>query len=186
MVTRRNVLLSKILYYKIGGKARFVLEVRSVDDVFEAITFLWKNKIEKYLVVGLGANLLMSDGDYDGVVIKFIPPGRSDIHITSDGLISAFAGHTLDQLIHFSFHNGYIGLEKLGGLPSTIGGAVRGNAGAFGIEMKDVIVKVTAVEFFRDSYEVREFTNEECAFSYRDSIFKKQHNLIILREFFHL
>lgn len=186
MVIHKNVPLSKILYYKIGGKARFVLEATSVDDIFEAVVFIQRNKVQKYLVVGLGTNLLMPDTDYDGAIIRICHPRKPDIHLTSDGLISAFAGHTLDQLIHFSFHNGYIGLENLGGLPSTIGGAVRGNAGAFGIEMKDVILKVSVVKILSSSYKTLEMTNEECQFAYRNSIFKQSQQYIILKGFFQL
>ncbi|MDP3941491.1 MAG: UDP-N-acetylmuramate dehydrogenase, partial [bacterium] len=170
----------------IGGTARFVLDVSSVDDVFEAVAFIQRNKIEKYMVVGLGTNLLMPDEEYKGAIIRFPPPRRDDMHMTNDGLVAVFAGHTLDQLIHFSFHNGFIGLENLGGLPSTLGGAIRGNAGAFGTEMKDVVVKVSAIEVSRASYAVREFTSEACEFSYRNSIFKKRPNLIVLKGFLHL
>lgn len=186
MVTHRNVPLSKLMYYKIGGKARWVLEANSVDDIFEAVAFIHRNKIDKYMVVGLGANLLMPDEDYDGVIIHLRESRKVDIHLTSDGLITAFAGQTLDDLIHFSFENGYTGLENLGGLPSTIGGAIRGNAGAFGVDMKRVLVKVSVLELTKSSYKTLEMTNEECQFAYRDSIFKKSQRYIVLKGFFHL
>jgi UDP-N-acetylmuramate dehydrogenase len=186
MLTKRDVPLSKILYYRIGGKARWVLEVSSVDDVFEAVSFIQQNKIENYMVLGLGANVLMPDVGYNGAIIHFISPKKQDMRMTNDGLVTVFAGHTLDELIHFSFHHELIGLELLGGLPSTVGGAIRGNAGAFGTEMQSVVVKVTAVELLRGSYKVREFTNNECRFSYRDSYFKKHPEAIILKGFFQL
>ncbi|MBI2442922.1 MAG: UDP-N-acetylmuramate dehydrogenase [Candidatus Levybacteria bacterium] len=171
MVTHNNVPLSRILYYKIGGKARWLLDATTVDDVFEAISFIQRNKIQRYFIIGLGTNLASR---------------KTDIHLTSDGLITAFAGQTLDDLMQFSFEHDLIGLENLGGLPSTIGGAIRGNAGAFGVEMEDVLVKVSVVEILRDSYTTREMTNEECQFSYRNSIFKQNPKLIVLKGFFHL
>lgn len=186
MITHNNVPLSRILYYKIGGKARWVLEASSVDDVLEAVAFIQRNKIEKYMVVGLGANLLMTDEDYDGAIIRLRAPRKSNIHLTSDGLIAAFAGQTLDELTQFSFDHDFVGLENLGGLPSTIGGAIRGNAGAFGADMKSVVVKVSAVKLAKDSYKTLEIANEECQFAYRTSLFKQSPEYIILKGFFHL
>ncbi len=186
MITRNNVSLSEILFYRIGGNARFLLEATSVDDVFEAVAFLQRNKIEKYIVIGLGTNLLMPDEDFNGVVIWLKAPRKEDIHLTNDGLISSFAGQTLDELIHFGFHNSLIGLEALGGLPSSIGGAIRGNAGAFGVEMEDVVVKVEVLSIVNETYTIKEFTQEECEFTYRDSFFKHNSQYIILKGFFHL
>lgn len=186
MVTKKNVPLSTLVYYKIGGNARFVLEAFSVDDIFEAVAFIQRNKIKKFLVVGLGANLLMPDEDYDGVILHLRSAVTPDMHVTSDGLLTAFSGQTLDDLIQFSFAHHFIGLERLGGLPSTIGGAIRGNAGAFGVEMKDVVVKVSALKLTEGSFKTVEMTNEECQFAYRDSIFKKTQDFIILKGFFHL
>lgn len=186
MVTRHNIPLSRILFYKIGGNARWVLEATSVDDIFEAVAFIKRNKIQKYMVIGLGSNLLMPDADYDGAIIRLRASRKPDIHLTSDGLITAFAGQALDDLIQFSFDHDYVGLENLGGLPSTIGGAIRGNAGAFGVDMKAFIVKVSVVQLSAGSYKTLELTNEECQFAYRNSFFKQSQKFIILKGFFHL
>lgn len=184
MKIRQNVPLSDILFYKIGGKTRWLLEAQSPEDVIEAIEFIQTNKIDQYMVVGLGANLLMPDEDYNGVVIRIKSPGVNDIRMTHDGIVVAFAGNTLDELIHYSFKHTLLGLEVLGGLPSTVGGAIRGNAGAFGIEMKDVIEKVSVLEVTDSGYEMREFTREECQFSYRNSLFKQNPQFIILKGLF--
>lgn len=187
MKIRKDVSLGDILFYKIGGKARWLLDASSTEDIVEAVEFVQTNKIEKYMVLGLGSNLLMSDSDYNGAIIRIRNTGGTpDIRLTSDGLIVAFAGQTLEELIKFSFEKNLLGLESLGGLPSTIGGAIRGNAGAFGVEMKDVIEKVSALEILDEGYTTREFSLPECDFSYRDSVFKKNPKLIILKGFFHL
>jgi UDP-N-acetylmuramate dehydrogenase len=134
----------------------------------------------------MGANILMPDEDYNGTIIWITKPTESDMHLTSDGLVSAYSGQTLDELIHFGFHNNYIGLEVLGGLPSSIGGAIRGNAGAFGVEMKDVLEKVEVLIVKDDGYEVKELQNTDCQFAYRNSLFKYEPQMIILRGFFQL
>lgn len=187
MKIRRDVSLKDIVFYKIGGKARWLLDCASTEDILEAVEFVQTNKIEKFMVLGLGSNLLMSDADYNGAIIRIRKSGGSpDIRLTSDGLTVAFAGQTLDDLINFSFQHNLLGLEVLGGLPSTVGGAVRGNAGAFGTEMKDVIEKVSVLEVLDGSFETKEFSQKECEFSYRDSIFKRSSNYIVLKGFFHL
>ncbi len=184
MVIHRDFPLSEILYYKIGGKARYVLEAKNRDDILEALTFIRKNNIHNFLVVGLGSNLLMQDADFDGVIIWLSKPDTQDISLTPEGLVQAFAGQTLDDLIQFGFSNNLIGIESLGGLPSTVGGAIRGNAGAFGVEMKDVLEKVEVFDLHESR--VKELTNKAGLFAYRDSLFKHSHNLIILRGYFRL
>lgn len=184
MVTHHNYPLSELLYYRIGGKARYVLEAKNRDDILEALDFVKKNKIEQFLVVGLGSNLLLPDSDFDGAVIWFCKPETQDIAIDSSGLVSAFAGQTLDDLIQFGFLHNLIGIESLGGLPSTIGGAIRGNAGAFGTEMEDVVEKVEVLDLA--SGQIKQMTNADCHFSYRNSLFKENHNLVILRGYFRL
>lgn len=187
MKIRKDVSLRDILFYKIGGKTRWLLDASSTEDIVEAVEFVQTNKIEKYMILGLGANVLMPDEDYDGAIIRIRKTsGSPDIRLTSDGLVVAFAGQTLEDLINFSFENNLLGLEVLGGLPSTVGGAIRGNAGAFGVEMKDVLEKVSVLEVLEDGYKATEFSLEECKFSYRDSIFKNNPKFIVLKGFFHL
>lgn len=186
MKIRHDVLLRDVLFYKIGGKARFLLDVSSTEDIAEAVEFIQTNKIDKFMVVGLGSNILMPDEDFNGVIVRVRSTAPEDIRITNDGLVVSFAGQTLDDLIKFSFTNNLTGLEVLGGLPSTVGGAIRGNAGAFGVEMKDVLEKVSVLEVLDAGYEIKEISSEECKFSYRDSLFKHNPNLIILKGFFQL
>lgn len=186
MKIRQNVPLKDVLFYEIGGKARWLLDASSSEDIIEAVEFIQTNKIDKYIIVGLGSNLLMPDEDFSGVVIRIRKTGTPDIRMTHDGLLVSYAGQTLDDLIQFSFENNIRGLEVLGGLPSTVGGAIRGNAGAFGVEMKDVLVKVGVLKISDDGYEVIELTRDECQFGYRDSIFKHNAQYIVLKGFFQL
>lgn len=186
MKIRQDVFLKDILYYEIGGKTKWLLDAQSSEDVIEAVEFIQAHNIKKYMVVGLGANLVMQDEYYDGVIIRMKSPGQSEIRMTHDGIVVAFAGNTLDEMIHYSFKNNLLGLEVLGGLPSSVGGAIRGNAGAFGVEMSNVIEKVVALEITDFGYELKEFTRDECNFSYRNSMFKQNPKIIVLKGLFQL
>lgn len=182
MTIHENLPLKDILYYKIGGIAKTVLEVTSKEEILAAFDYLKKNNISNFFVVGLGANLVMNDDFFDGVIIWISKSDEPDIKLTTDNLVDVYAGQTLDDLIQFMFRQNLKGIEVLGGLPSTVGGAIRGNAGAFGVEMKDVVVSVEALDV--TTGQIREYTNQESEFSYRNSMFKHNHNLIILRGIF--
>jgi UDP-N-acetylmuramate dehydrogenase len=180
-----NFQLSEILYYKIGGKARYILKIQNYEDLLEALAFVKKNNIHRILPIGLGANLLMSDEFFDGAVLWFTKPDEQLIKIQEDGLIEVFASHLLDDVILFSFANSFTGLEWAGGLPSTVGGAVRGNVGAFGNEIKQIVEKVEVIDTSRNN-EVTYLSKQELEFSYRSSIVKKNPHLIISRVFLRL
>jgi UDP-N-acetylmuramate dehydrogenase len=179
-----NFQLSEILYYKIGPKARFVLKIQDYADVEEALAFIKTHQIKKVLPVGLGANLLMSEKFFDGAILWFAKPEDTQITIGETGLIEAFASHSLDDLIHFSFKHGYVGLEWAGGLPSTVGGAVRGNVGAFGNEIKQYVEKVEVIDTSDENMHKKVLTNQELDFSYRSSIIKKIASFLYLNDFF--
>jgi UDP-N-acetylmuramate dehydrogenase len=168
--------LADILYYKIGGVARYLLIVQSKEDVLQALDFVKKNNIIKVLPIGLGSNLLLNDALFDGAVLLFKKP-ETPLLTTSDSIVESFAAQTLDDVIQFAFANSFIGIEWAGGLPTTVGGAVRGNVGAFGSEIKKSVSKVFAIDI--QTLEQKEFTNEQCKFNYRDSIFKQNKNLLI-------
>lgn len=180
-----NVPLSQIVYYKIGGAARFVIHCDKRQDIFEAIRFVQQNNIKKTLVLGLGANILLPDTGFDGAVLLLRGVGN-DIHVENEGMINVFSGESMDDLIRFSFSKQLVGLEWAGGLPSSVGGAIRGNAGAFGSEIKDTILSVDAIDLGDPELAVKTYTMQEAAFSYRDSYFKQHPNLIIISGTFRL
>jgi UDP-N-acetylmuramate dehydrogenase len=182
MIIHNNVPLRDILYYKIGGNARLLLQVKSYRDIIEAFDYIKEHNITNFFVVGLGANLLMPDNDFDGAIIQIAKGNSPYIKLTDDGLVEAYAGQTLDDLIQFGFDHHLRGIEALGGLPSTIGGAIRGNAGAFGVEMKDVVTHVEVLDTTTATIQL--FDNAQAEFSYRNSYFKRHQNVIILRGFF--
>lgn len=188
MILFENFPLKDILYYKIGGKARFVLKIQNRNDLLEALEFIKKNQIKKTLMVGLGANLLVSDNFFDGAVLWFVKPDKSSIKQDLDGLVEVFASETLDDLIQFCFKHNLRGLEWAGGLPSTIGAAVRGNVGAFGEEIGKTAEKVEVCDMYSKLvyYTKKILTNNDLKFSYRNSLIKDNKNLIVSTVFFKL
>lgn len=179
--------LSEVLWYRIGGKARYLIVCNVESDVVEAFKFLKKEKIDKYFVTGLGSNLLFTDGNYDGAVIQILTSDYSDgIRLVSKDTVGAFAGVTLDSVIQFAFENNLIGLEWAGGLPGTVGAAVRGNVGAFGGEIKDVFNGAEVLKITGAKQEILAMNKRDVKFAYRTSTVKKNPNMIVLTARFKL
>src|SRR3989344_6044041 len=165
MNIHQDFTLSEILFYKIGGRAKFVLEARSRDDIIEAFEFIKKNNIQKWFIVGLGSNLLVNDAPFDGAVIWIRGGEKPQCSITQEGLIAVHTGETLDTLIIYAFSQGFAGLESLGGLPSTVGGTIYGNASAFGGELRQSVDSVKLLDNTPGNTQMLTLPN--CEFGYR-------------------
>jgi UDP-N-acetylmuramate dehydrogenase len=134
----------------------------------------WAQEKElSFSILGGGSNVLASDEGFDGLVIRIVSDGMQ-----RDGnLLTIDAGRNLLETIRDAAAQGLSGWEKLAGIPGTVGGAARGNAGAFGSEMKDVVTAVRALN--TETGEINNFSNAECAFAYRQSYFKRHPQWII-------
>ena len=167
MITfEENILLAPFTSFHIGGSARYFVRVKSIEEAIEALTFAKTENLPVFILGG-GSNILVADTGFKGVVIKV-----ENEDVTGDGqMIAVGAGATLLSVVAFAVSRGLKGLENLAGIPGLIGGAVRGNAGAFGTDIGTHIISVMA--FNRDTFETKVFTHQECQFSYRDSFFKQ-------------
>src|SRR6266404_591993 len=177
--------LSKVLWFRIGGKAQYFLQCVSRKDVFEALDFVEAHHPNRIFICGQGSNLLFFDDYFDGVVIQLAADTKSQVSFT-DTLATAFGGETLDSLIQLAFNNKLIGLEWAGGLPGTVGAGIRGNVGAFGGEIKDRFVAAEVLQFDDKNIDVLEMKNEDLHFSYRHSIVKEKKNMIVTAAQFEL
>lgn len=184
MKVLQDIPLSDIVYYKIGGRARFVLQVTTIADIKEALKFYREKNISQLLVLGLGSNVILPDSHFNGAILWL--EGNGSSFTVKDTFIKAFAGESMDSLIKESLSASLVGLEWAGGLPSTIGGAVRGNAGAFGSETKDTFFEAEVIDMDDPAYGVKTFSHQEATFGYRDSFFKQHPNLIIVSATFQL
>lgn len=168
-----NVLLKNHTSFRIGGKAKYFFIARTKDELIKAVELAGKNNLPIFLLGG-GSKLLISDKDFNGLVIKI---QNSEFKV-QDFQIFAGAGILTQKLTAIALDNNLTGLEYLKGIPGTVGGAIRGNAGASSGSIGDVIKQVEI--FDKDKEKIKVFENKECQFNYRTSIFKENQNLIIL------
>jgi UDP-N-acetylmuramate dehydrogenase len=170
---KKNVPLKNHTTFKIGGKAKYFFIAKTKRNIIKAISVAKKLGLP-FFVLGGGSNLLVSDLGYKGLVIK-IQDTKYEILNTK---IYAGAGVLLSKPVAESINRGLAGLEWAVGIPGTVGGAIYGNAGAFGKSIGDSIEEVEI--FDTKDLEIKTFKNKDCKFGYRDSIFKNKKNLIIL------
>ncbi|KUK49814.1 MAG: UDP-N-acetylenolpyruvoylglucosamine reductase [Parcubacteria bacterium 33_209] len=170
---KENVLLSKYSTFRIGGPAKYLIEVSDPKELERAIEKALELDL-RFLVIGGGSNILFSSKGYDGMVIVF---NLGNKFLIDDNLIEVNASMPLNYLVNKL--DSYTGLEWAVGIPGTLAGAINGNAGAFGGEMSDLIKKVKALEVKDRKIIERDFSKEDCNFGYRNSIFKNNPNLII-------
>ncbi len=173
MHIQKNVPLAPYTTFRIGGLAAYYTEVSGAIELAEAYEYAEKQGLPIY-VLGGGSNVLFSDAGFSGLVVRMIDGGLQ----VMGQKISVGAGVPLFDVVRAAAQAGLQGMEMLAGVPGSFGGAVRGNAGAFGTEVGDVVVSVKALD--RHSGMVREYNREECAFDYRSTFFKKNPDMIIL------
>jgi len=181
MEIQENVPLFPLTTFQIGGHAKYFIEVTNVDDLGAALDYAETRNVPFFILAG-GSNVLISDDGFDGLVIK-IAFAKNNID-TVTKKVFAEAGCNLMEIIREAASLGLSGMEGLYGIPGSVGGAVRGNAGAFGTEMLDVVEEVTAVH--RETREMKVFSNADCNFSYRSSYFKKNPEWVVLSATFAL
>jgi len=181
---KKNISLAKHISFKIGGSARYFCIAKSKRDLIEAIKWAKQKKVP-FFVLGGGSNVLALDQGYEGLVIKI----RNSRFIIHNSEIYAEAGTKLEDLVKLSARQFLTGLEWAAGIPGTIGGAVYGNAQAFDIKMSDIvksveILNVKTLNPVRDKslngVKIKKLSKKQCQFSNKNSIFKKNKNLIIL------
>ena len=170
---KNNISLKEFTTFKIGGSVDYFCQVKDKDEIIAAIS-LAKEKNLPVFVLGGGSNILFSDEGFRGMVIKI---ANSGIEI-KDSLMKAGAGASLAQAVSVAKEEGLTGLEWAFGIPGTVGGATYGNAGAFEKSFSDIIKSVEVFDIKEEKIKI--FSNKDCAFSYRESFFKKNKNFIIL------
>jgi UDP-N-acetylmuramate dehydrogenase len=170
---KENILLSNFSHYKIGGPARFFFDAKSADDVRWAVTEAKKRKVPVF-VLGAGTNVLIGDDGFEGLVLRV---AIKDIKVKGT-TVTIGAGAPMADLVKFTITRSLTGMEWAGGLPGTVGGAVRGNAGCFGAETKDSVASVTSLDMKKMNLVTR--TVRACAFGYRESVFKKKNTAEII------
>ncbi len=173
-----NVVLAPFTTFHIGGPARYFARVRTVDELRTALASAEEKKLE-IVVLGGGSNVLIADEGFPGCVIRMESAetawnAHDSLHIE----VVADAGVEWDTLVRASVARGLHGLENLSGIPGTVGAAPVQNIGAYGAELSDTCAWVEA--FDTQTKEIIRFSAHECAFGYRDSIFKHERKHFII------
>lgn len=169
-----NVSLKKYTTYNSGGIARCVVYPNSSNNLIKLITFLKENNI-KFKILGNGSNLLFSDKNYDGVLIKLSK--FNNIKFLSNNKIRVGAGYSLVKLCNQVAKRGLSGLEFASGIPGTVGGAVYMNAGAYKSDMGYI---VSLVKVLTPDFKIINFVNKEMNFHYRSSFLQENPGYICL------
>lgn len=163
---QKNILLRDFSSYKIGGPAKYFFEAKTLEELKGALQRA-KKMGERVFILGGGTDILFPDEGLADTVIKI---GLNYIRPEGDALIIG-AGTSVEDFLKYCIEHSLSGWEWAGGLPGTVGGAIRGNAGAFRGETKDGIIEVTSVDQNQPDKFIKR-NNSQCSFSYRMSIFK--------------
>ncbi|MBI4050057.1 MAG: UDP-N-acetylmuramate dehydrogenase [Candidatus Doudnabacteria bacterium] len=167
---RKNYQLKKLTTMAVGGPARYFVAIKREKELLEALKWAKTRHLPVY-VVGEGSNLIPSDRGFPGLIIQ----NQIKRFKRQGNRVEVGAGNNLLQLILRLNKLGLAGLERMAGIPGTVGAAIYGCAGAYGQEIKDTIVSVRVW----DGKKNRSLSKQECKFTYRNSIFKKHKAWII-------
>ena len=178
IIDKKDILMNepmkKHTSFKIGGTADYFITIRNVSDLKKVQNFTTKENIP-FFIIGNGTNLLVLDKGIRGIVAKLsfekIEINKNKIIVSSDISVSKLAKVCAEQNLS--------GIEFLAGIPGTIGGAVKMNAGAYGSEIKDVVQYTKCLD---GNGNIVELSNEEQEFEYRKSVFSKNNYIILETE----
>ena len=173
-----NVPMKEYTSFKIGGLSECLIKIDNVEDLKEILKLAEKNKIP-LTIIGNGSNILVADEGIKGIVLKIeikkleIQEEEKKVYITIG------SGNKLGELTQKLSNREIAGFEFASGIPGTIGGAIRMNAGAHNSEMKDIIKTITYID---RQGQIHKINNGEAKFEYRSSIFAKEKYIILEAE----
>ena len=164
----RDIPLAPYTTLKVGGPARYFVEAKNESEILEALAYAREHSLEVF-VLGGGSNVVVSDAGWPGLVLKISIMGIRTAPKDGYVLFTAGAGEEWDTLVARSVEQNCAGIECMSGIPGTVGGTPVQNVGAYGQEVAETITTVHTID--AGSGDTREFSNAECGFLYRTSIF---------------
>lgn len=190
-----NEPMNKHTSFKVGGKADIYIELSNQEEIIGIVKFLKKQNIPTH-ILGNGSNTLFTDEGFRGIVLKInlkkleikelkdiekkkLEELRNIDTLTKENenfIITIGAGNKIMEIAQIFKQKGLTGFEELSGIPGTVGGAIKMNAGAYGKEIKDVVVQTTCID---KNGEIKILSNEEQKFSYRKSLFSNNEYIIL-------
>ena len=169
MIIKESIPLSTLTTMRLGGNARYVLEVEELKDIPEAFNFVKDHKLP-FFILGGGANTIATDEGFSGAIIVNKIKGIEVISETSDeAVVRAFGGETWDDFVEWTCERGYSGVEALSKIPGSVGAAPVQNIGAYGQEVSQTIESVEAYDI--KTGELVVIGREDMKMSYRSTIF---------------
>lgn len=164
--------LAPLVTFQMGGTAEFLIKIQTIADLKEAFTFTQEKKLP-VIVLGGGSNVLIKEGLIEAVILKIEIPGFLVVneHETSVD-IEVGAGEVWDSVVARTVAMGLSGIEALSAIPGTAGATPIQNVGAYGQEIKNTLISLTAYEI--ETGEIKTFLYKDCRFGYRDSVFKHE------------
>lgn len=172
---QKTLKLFSLKSYNTFGIQAYCKEFIEISNESQIIEFINKNKDRKsnFLIIGSGSNILFTD-NFDGIVLKNSLQGISHIsEDENDVIIKIASGEVWSEIVNYCVEKEWGGIENLSLIPGTAGAAPVQNIGAYGVELKDVLLKVEAIDLH--SGEKISLSNESCKFGYRNSIFKNEY-----------
>jgi UDP-N-acetylmuramate dehydrogenase len=181
MDIKENIPLAPLTTFRVGGNARYFAEIKEHKELAELASFASAKNVPIF-ILGSGSNILVHENGFSGLVIKPNIKGISMKPVAEKSVaITAGAGELWDDLVSATVEAGLYGLENLSGIPGTVGAAPVQNIGAYGSEVGKTISQIEVYDL--QSGETKVIEGHDCAFGYRDSIFKQAvgKNLVITR-----
>jgi UDP-N-acetylmuramate dehydrogenase len=169
--------LSQYTSFQVGGRTPALIQCRTLNEIIETIRYL-NQKQQSFLVVGQGTNLLVSDKGVKQIIVRFCNEEASSIKQT-ENIITVGGEMLLDKLVIRSLELGLGDLGYLSGIPGTVGGAIVGNAGAFGEQIGDVLQRAELLSY--DGIR-RWVSHDELCFAYRSSALKESREILLRAE----
>lgn len=166
--------MKKHTTFKVGGNADIFITIKKEEELKEVCKFAKETKTP-IIIIGNGSNILVTDKGIRGIVAK-IDIKKTEIKEEKDIIVTLGAGNKVAETAYKLQKEGITGFEELAGIPGTIGGAIRMNAGAYGKEMKDIVIDA---KILNEEGKIETLKNEELKFEYRNSIIS-QKNIIVL------
>lgn len=167
-----NVDLKKYNTYGIGGIAKYMVFPSSEEKLVKLLHYI-KNEKMSWYILGGGSNVLLPDEDYDGVIINLKELNNYEF---DKDIINAESGISLGKLVNVMLDAGYTNLSSLMGIPGLLGGAIIGNAGAYGTSIFDYIINV---KFIDEDGNIKELNKEEIKYDYRWTEFKEKKVIVL-------
>lgn len=172
MIIEENESLKNLNTFGIDVSSKYFAEISSVNDLLQLLSEE-KYKSEQKLILGGGSNILFTK-NYNGLIIANNIKGITVEDVNeNEVIISASGGEVWDDLVDFAVNNNYGGIENLKLIPGKVGASPIQNIGAYGVELKDTFLELTAINIY--TLEEVRFKNQECRFNYRYSIFKDEY-----------